>query len=105
MTSTNDRYCRSLPTARKNCPSATSKTSYGATLLCAEPIRTGSSPPLSRFAECGWSIAIAESSSVASTSWPRPDVRSEEHTSELQSRFDLVCRLLLEKTQNEPRCD
>src|SRR5438067_9732025 len=30
----------------------------------------------------------------------RPDrrfARSEEHTSELQSRFDLVCRLLLEK--------
>src|SRR5699024_12450317 len=25
--------------------------------------------------------------------------RSEEHTSELQSRFDLVCRLLLEKKQ------
>src|SRR5207247_4697329 len=29
---------------------------------------------------------------------PRPRVaRSEEHTSELQSRVDLVCRLLLEK--------
>src|SRR5438067_3671693 len=26
-----------------------------------------------------------------------PGARSEEHTSELQSRFDLVCRLLLEK--------
>src|SRR5207249_8370244 len=26
-----------------------------------------------------------------------PVDRSEEHTSELQSRFDLVCRLLLEK--------
>src|SRR5699024_12511157 len=26
-----------------------------------------------------------------------PHLRSEEHTSELQSRFDLVCRLLLEK--------
>src|SRR5699024_12778834 len=26
-----------------------------------------------------------------------PTKRSEEHTSELQSRFDLVCRLLLEK--------
>src|SRR5699024_12520565 len=26
--------------------------------------------------------------------------RSEEHTSELQSRFDLVCRLLLEKKIN-----
>src|SRR5207249_11230150 len=28
-------------------------------------------------------------------------VRSEEHTSELQSRFDLVCRLLLEKKKYE----
>src|SRR5438067_4454990 len=28
------------------------------------------------------------------------DERSEEHTSELQSRFDLVCRLLLEKKKN-----
>src|SRR5699024_12787116 len=27
--------------------------------------------------------------------------RSEEHTSELQSRFDLVCRLLLEKKKAE----
>src|SRR5699024_11388232 len=27
--------------------------------------------------------------------------RSEEHTSELQSRFDLVCRLLLEKKNNQ----
>src|SRR6266704_3744254 len=26
-----------------------------------------------------------------------PGARSEEHTSELQSRFELVCRLLLEK--------
>src|SRR5699024_12628703 len=29
--------------------------------------------------------------------------RSEEHTSELQSRFDLVCRLLLEKKKIEMR--
>src|SRR5699024_12724109 len=29
------------------------------------------------------------------------DSRSEEHTSELQSRFDLVCRLLLEKKNNK----
>src|SRR5699024_11689089 len=28
---------------------------------------------------------------------PEGVTRSEEHTSELQSRFDLVCRLLLEK--------
>src|SRR5438067_13625651 len=29
------------------------------------------------------------------------DGRSEEHTSELQSRFDLVCRLLLEKKKKK----
>src|SRR5207248_10847330 len=28
--------------------------------------------------------------------------RSEEHTSELQSPYDLVCRLLLEKKKNKP---
>src|SRR5438067_5573140 len=31
------------------------------------------------------------------TIFARTSRRSEEHTSELQSRFDLVCRLLLEK--------
>src|SRR5699024_11611141 len=30
-------------------------------------------------------------------------MRSEEHTSELQSRFDLVCRLLLEKKKRSSR--
>src|SRR2546430_9385389 len=30
------------------------------------------------------------------------DVRSEEHTSELQSQSNLVCRLLLEKKKNSP---
>src|SRR5256884_6491949 len=36
---------------------------------------------------------------------PEPDrgVRSEEHTSELQSRLHLVCRLLLEKKKNKIR--
>src|SRR2546421_7736058 len=29
--------------------------------------------------------------------------RSEEHTSELQSRSDLVCRLLLEKKKNQKK--
>src|SRR5699024_11309836 len=31
--------------------------------------------------------------------------RSEEHTSELQSRFDLVCRLLLEKKNKNSNID
>src|SRR5437867_12296166 len=30
-------------------------------------------------------------------------VRSEEHTSELQSPYDLVCRLLLEKKKKQPQ--
>src|SRR5216683_7610429 len=34
--------------------------------------------------------------------WPRATMlRSEEHTSELQSRSDLVCRLLLEKKKKK----
>src|SRR6266540_4639231 len=32
---------------------------------------------------------------------PHPQVRSEEHTSELQSHHDLVCRLLLEKKKKK----
>src|SRR5690606_41777507 len=33
--------------------------------------------------------------------WPRHQTRSEEHTSELQSRENLVCRLLLEKKKRK----
>src|SRR6266550_7128141 len=33
-----------------------------------------------------------------------PEERSEEHTSELQSRLHLVCRLLLEKKKISRRC-
>src|SRR5499427_10670142 len=36
------------------------------------------------------------------SAWPRSSMRrSEEHTSELQSHSDLVCRLLLEKKKNK----
>src|SRR5699024_12361556 len=43
-------------------------------------------------------------SSRAFSSEPRErPARSEEHTSELQSRFDLVCRLLLEKKKKRER--
>src|SRR5699024_12455190 len=46
--------------------------------------------------------AALEEETFRLPSMPRPAarrllLRSEEHTSELQSRFDLVCRLLLEK--------
>src|SRR5690625_2917131 len=40
---------------------------------------------------------------VQSSNDTNMDDRSEEHTSELQSRGHLVCRLLLEKTTNSPK--
>src|SRR2546429_3889259 len=39
----------------------------------------------------------ARESKAKSANWSRHLWRSEEHTSELQSRLHLVCRLLLEK--------
>src|SRR5687768_18144888 len=33
----------------------------------------------------------------------KPEIRSEEHTSELQSRLHLVCRLLLEKKKKNKK--
>src|SRR5438094_4956924 len=39
--------------------------------------------------------------SVAARPEQRADARSEEHTSELQSPYDLVCRLLLEKKKKK----
>src|SRR5699024_12505325 len=40
---------------------------------------------------------IAENFKIEYQTHGKSLLRSEEHTSELQSRFDLVCRLLLEK--------
>src|SRR2546430_2929054 len=40
-------------------------------------------------------------SQLHSPAAPSPDFRSEEHTSELQSQSNLVCRLLLEKKKKK----
>src|SRR3712207_8555458 len=61
-------------------------------LLCGRVQASGSGhegPPRTPVAWVAASITISCS-----------DVRSEEHTSELQSRQYLVCRLLLEKKKN-----
>src|SRR5699024_387752 len=69
----------------------------------------GSQPESQRCSRKVWFEYRWGMSSCAMSSWPAarwssdhfggcaPKFRSEEHTSELQSRFDLVCRLLLEK--------
>src|SRR5690349_24021782 len=48
------------------------------------------------------SLATDESNFPAGQPMPNP-LRSEEHTSELQSRRELVCRLLLEKKKTTLR--
>src|SRR5436309_4694213 len=59
---------------------------------------------------CSWASTCATSARAASVKSPLSacsccSARSEEHTSELQSRENLVCRLLLEKkkTHSRPR--
>src|SRR5260221_3491821 len=50
------------------------------------------------FSAASWSFKVRSTSSGRE----RFTSRSEEHTSELQSHSDLVCRLLLEKKKNTP---
>src|SRR2546426_1820606 len=48
----------------------------------------------------GDQVALELHSSSADAAWDIDQWRSEEHTSELQSPCNLVCRLLLEKKKN-----
>src|SRR5699024_11354856 len=59
-------------------------------LVTAQIAPTSSGAAGLAFGITGFLYIVRASTDVA-------NVRSEEHTSELQSRFDLVCRLLLEK--------
>src|SRR5690242_21417755 len=48
-----------------------------------------------------WAAALRDPTAMTATaSAPPSRIRSEEHTSELQSHVNLVCRLLLEKKKN-----
>src|SRR5699024_11820650 len=62
------------------------------------PLLNSSSTPFKMmFASSKYSfVDVPLSTPIVLTPFLIPN-RSEEHTSELQSRFDLVCRLLLEK--------
>src|SRR5204862_6956723 len=62
-----------------------------ATMFCASPLVAGVLDSLSRSDVLVYTrLRDIDASALAA-------LRSEEHTSELQSRRDLVCRLLLEK--------
>src|SRR2546422_8661090 len=53
--------------------------------------------PIWSTAGAAWGALRADRTRTPAAAFPRPSPRSEEHTSELQSRLHLVCRLLLEK--------
>src|SRR5260370_25122235 len=73
----------------------------------AQPSTNASCEPQSGQAPMkSWSVSRARS--TAAPSWPAitsraGTPRSEEHTSELQSHLNLVCRLLLEKKKNSKK--
>src|SRR2546429_6703136 len=59
------------------------------------------SPPL----RAGWSPCMRQIDTWRAAPWRNWNSRrSEEHTSELQSRLHLVCRLLLEKKKKNTEC-
>src|SRR5690606_41472000 len=75
-------WCASQP----RCPAAPS--AGGCRIQCAAD---ASDPP---------PIAVSVVDPYRPMSPRRSDIRSEEHTSELQSRENIVCRLLLEKKKS-----
>src|SRR3712207_8515432 len=75
------------------------------TTLFRSPGASCPTRPASPSAAAPLTVAATSASPTPSFSWLTPSAstsgkfgRSEEHTSELQSRQYLVCRLLLEKT-------
>src|SRR5258707_9881872 len=67
--------------------------------VCSSDLTIQLHPVLASAARRPWSASWAGGVSDES-----PHGRSEEHTSELQSRQYLVCRLLLEKKKTTPDC-
>src|SRR5215467_15700672 len=71
-------------------------------LMIRRPPRSTLFPYTTLFqsSEPAW-LAQADAASVSSQARPCGSKRSEEHTSELQSPCNLVCRLLLEKKKKK----
>src|SRR5436305_3098398 len=87
------RVHHSFPTRRSSDLHNPSASCFSVSIFCS------ASRPFSPKSNCGFFSAP----SLTNASNGRPSLlrkRSEEHTSELQSRPHLVCRLLLEKKNN-----
>src|SRR5256885_15872459 len=92
-TATTEIYTLSLHDALPICSSPSNSTETRVAI--ARPVKTATVTCRRR------SAVILRERSRLGCSFHRPrDCRSEEHTSELQSPCNLVCRLLLEKKKN-----
>src|SRR5690625_6315633 len=78
--------------ARKSAAACRYYAEYAEHILSDRVIETEAKLSLIRYLPLGPVLAVMP--------WNFPFWRSEEHTSELQSRGHLVCRLLLEKKKN-----
>src|SRR3989442_10228360 len=86
-----------MVTSRVNCPSRVSHAEATVPYIVFRLARTCVRLPPG----CGRMRTCLYPGRSGSISIPATVVRSEEHTSELQSRPHLVCRLLLEKKKNK----
>src|SRR2546430_9660887 len=67
--------------------------------------RSDCSASISRIRALGARRSSAMTAPASNEVLPPPSKRSEEHTSELQSQSNLVCRLLLEKKKKKQLTD
>src|SRR5206468_6773596 len=113
MSSNASRYCRSESSALTAFSRRSHAAALGRRMPWRSPMVTGVEDHVST--ACGPLTVSRASDEVTNSAppvtgsvWDRLRLRaafvwswrSEEHTSELQSRSDLVCRLLLEKKKN-----
>src|SRR5699024_4968166 len=94
------RHRRTRPTALMVAPAISSLPAKA-----REDFHWTRSSPNSNPRRCRPPSTLPAKAAVGPIPWSAPRSRSEEHTSELQSRFDLVCRLLLEKIDVRERDD
>src|SRR5260370_15083104 len=84
-------------------PSGSAKISSAASVFPFGNLRSPPPTPIaSAFASPAKSPSVQKSSSSITAITAPSTNRSEEHTSELQSHLNLVCRLLLEKKKPPP---
>src|SRR5438445_5165640 len=71
--------------------------------MIRRPPRSTLFPYTTLFRSLFWPVRNGDTSASRGSPCHQPKERSEEHTSELQSRQYIVCRLMLEKKNNHTK--